>query len=38
FDPKGLFGLAYWYAIWPLHELVFRQMLAGIVRAARRRR
>ncbi|MBU6275019.1 MAG: DUF2867 domain-containing protein [Planctomycetes bacterium] len=38
FDPKGLFGLAYWYAIWPLHELVFRQMLAGIVRQATRRR
>ena len=34
FDPKGLGGLAYWYAIWPLHEVVFRRMLAGIVRAA----
>ncbi len=34
FDPKGLAGLAYWYAIWPLHELVFRQMLDGIVRRA----
>jgi uncharacterized protein YbjT (DUF2867 family) len=34
FDPKGLGGLAYWYAIWPLHELVFRRMLAGIVRHA----
>jgi uncharacterized protein YbjT (DUF2867 family) len=37
FDPKGLGGLAYWYAIWPLHELVFRRMLAGIARAAVRR-
>lgn len=35
FDPRGLGGLAYWYAIWPLHELVFRRMLAGIARAAR---
>ncbi len=34
FDPKGLGGLAYWYAIWPLHELVFTRMLAGIVRSA----
>ncbi len=34
FDPKGLGGLAYWYGIWPLHELVFRSMLAGIARAA----
>ena len=34
FDPKGLGGLAYWYAIWPLHELVFRRMLAGIARHA----
>ncbi len=31
FDPKGLSGLIYWYAIWPLHELVFTRMLAGIV-------
>jgi uncharacterized protein YbjT (DUF2867 family) len=34
FDPRGLGGLAYWYSIWPLHELVFRQMLAGIARSA----
>jgi uncharacterized protein YbjT (DUF2867 family) len=34
FDPRGLGGLAYWYAIWPLHELVFRRMLTGIVRQA----
>ena len=31
FDPRGLGGLAYWYSIWPLHELVFGGMLAGIV-------
>jgi uncharacterized protein YbjT (DUF2867 family) len=37
FDPKGLGGLAYWYAIWPLHELVFKNMLAGIVRHAVRK-
>ena len=37
FDPRGLGGLAYWYAIGPLHELVFRRMLAGIARHAVRK-
>jgi hypothetical protein len=36
FDPSGLLGLAYWYGIYPLHVLVFRGMLAGIAREARR--
>jgi hypothetical protein len=36
FDPIGLAGLAYWYGVWPLHELVFRGMLRGIARAAER--
>ncbi len=35
FDPSGLLGLLYWYAIYPLHAAVFRGMLAGIARAAR---
>ncbi|MBI5647168.1 MAG: SDR family oxidoreductase [Ignavibacteriae bacterium] len=30
FDPAGLSGLLYWYAVYPLHALVFRGMLAGI--------
>jgi uncharacterized protein YbjT (DUF2867 family) len=34
FDPVGLFGLLYWYSIYPLHELVFAGMLRGIARAA----
>jgi uncharacterized protein YbjT (DUF2867 family) len=34
FDPVGLAGLAYWYALYPLHQLVFRGMLRGIARAA----
>jgi hypothetical protein len=34
FDPVGLAGRAYWYALYPLHELVFRGMLRGIARAA----
>jgi uncharacterized protein YbjT (DUF2867 family) len=34
FDPVGLAGLAYWYGIFPLHELVFKRMLRGIAQAA----
>lgn len=36
FDPVGLAGLAYWYGVWPLHELVFQGMLRGIGREAAR--
>ncbi len=35
FDPAGVFGLAYWYALYPLHRLVFAGMLRGIAVAAR---
>jgi len=34
FHPRGLFGLLYWYAIAPLHHIVFRGMLLGIRRKA----
>jgi hypothetical protein len=34
FLPKGLAGLAYWYAVLPFHHLVFEGMLDGIRRAA----
>lgn len=37
FDPVGLSGLAYWYALYPLHHVVFAGMLRGIVAAAIRR-
>jgi hypothetical protein len=30
FEPRGLAGLAYWYALYPLHQLVFAGMLRGI--------
>lgn len=36
FDPVGWFGLVYWYALYPVHRLVFDGMLRGIARAARR--
>jgi hypothetical protein len=35
FDPVGLFGLAYWYALYPLHRLVFAGMLKALCRASR---
>ena len=33
FDPVGLPGILYWYGIYPLHSLVFRGMISGIVQA-----
>ena len=36
FDPLGLGGLAYWYGVWPLHQLVFAGMLRGLALAAER--
>ena len=30
FDPAGLAGLAYWYALYPMHAIVFRGMLRGV--------
>ncbi|HEY6948282.1 MAG TPA: SDR family oxidoreductase [Gemmatimonadales bacterium] len=34
FDPAGLLGRLYWYALWPLHQYVFGGTLRGIARAA----
>ena len=34
FDPVGLCGLAYWYRVWPLHQVVFAGMLRGLARSA----
>ena len=34
FRPRGLAGLYYWYAVLPLHWLVFRKMLKAIRREA----
>lgn len=34
FEPRGLFGYVYWYAVAPFHELVFGRMARAIVRAA----
>jgi len=37
FRPKGLLGLVYWWALWPVHQVVFRIMMRGRVCRARRR-
>ncbi len=34
FLPRGLGGLAYWYATYPLHQLVFAGLLEGLAHAA----
>jgi len=34
FDPVGLPGRIYWYALYPVHQFVFGDMLRGIARAA----
>ena len=36
FAPRGLLGIAYWYAVLPIHGFVFGRMLDGIRRAAER--
>ena len=30
FEPHGVAGLLYWYALYPVHRLIFRGMLRGI--------
>lgn len=34
FEPRGLLGYVYWYALAPFHNLVFGQMAEAIVKAA----
>ncbi|MCY2963732.1 MAG: SDR family oxidoreductase [Planctomycetota bacterium] len=36
FDPVGLFGIIYWYTLFPLHQFIFSGMLRNIARAAQR--
>ena len=35
FDPIGLWGLASWYLVYPLHQVIFRGMLRSIANAGR---
>jgi uncharacterized protein YbjT (DUF2867 family) len=34
FEPHGLMGLAYWYGLYPFHQLIFSGMARGILRRA----
>ena len=34
FDPRGAFGIAYWYSVLPFHEFIFGNMATRIVREA----
>jgi hypothetical protein len=34
FLPRGLFGMAYWYVLYPFHQYVFAHMLKGIAKAS----
>ena len=34
FDPKGILGRAYWYAVLPLHAIMFRGLLRRIAQLA----
>jgi uncharacterized protein YbjT (DUF2867 family) len=38
FRPRGLLGLAYWYAVLPFHGFVFNQLLRGLKASAEARR
>ena len=34
FEPIGFFGKIYWYALYPLHQLIFAGMLQAIANKA----
>jgi len=37
FAPKGLFGLLYWYLLYPIHALIFSGMVHGLAKQAEAR-
>ena len=37
FEPKGLPGLVYWYALYPIHGLIFRGTVRVLAERAQRR-
>ncbi|MCG8529474.1 MAG: SDR family oxidoreductase, partial [Desulfovibrionales bacterium] len=34
FLPRGIFGIAYWYLLYPVHQYIFSNMLRGMAGAA----
>jgi hypothetical protein len=37
FEPRGLGGLAYWYALYPLHKVIFNRLIRAVADRAERR-
>ena len=33
FAPKGLFGLVYWYLLYPIHGFIFSRLIRALARA-----
>jgi hypothetical protein len=38
FEPRGLFGILYWYALYPVHQIVFSGLIQAIAQRAERGR
>jgi hypothetical protein len=34
FAPKGLFGLLYWYLLWPVHGFIFSRLIRKVAEGA----
>jgi hypothetical protein len=34
FSPKGLLGFVYWYALYPIHSLIFRGLIRKLAKRA----
>jgi hypothetical protein len=34
FAPKGLFGIVYWYALYPIHSMIFGGMIRKLAKRA----
>jgi Protein of unknown function (DUF2867) len=34
FEPRGLFGILYWYALYPVHQVVFSGLIKAIGKRA----
>ena len=34
FEPRGLFGVLYWYALYPVHQIVFSGLIRAIAKRA----
>lgn len=38
FAPKGLFGLLYWYGLYPFHSLIFSSMIERLAKDAEQKK